>query len=86
MTNKWNRVLYVGVTSNLPQRILQHRNGTFGGFTEKYNISKVIYIEEHSDIRSAIEREKQIKSWSRKKKEILISSQNPEWVELMPAE
>ena len=49
-----------------------------------YKIHKVIYVEEHSDIRNAIEREKQIKSWSRKRKEELIASQNPDWVELMP--
>ena len=84
LTNKYNNVLYVGVTSNLQQRILQHRNGGFGGFTSKYNVTKVVFIEEHSDIRNAIEREKQIKSWSRKKKDALINEQNPEWVELMP--
>ena len=86
MTNKYNAVLYTGVTSNLQQRILQHRNKQFGGFTAKYNITKVVFLEEHSDIRNAIEREKQIKSWSRKKKDILIAEQNPEWVELMPLE
>ena len=84
MTNKSNTVLYMGVTSNLQQRVLQHRNGDFGGFTAKYKIHKVIYVEEHSDIRNAIEREKQIKSWSRKRKEELIASQNPDWMELMP--
>ena len=86
LTNKYNNVLYVGVTSNLQQRILQHRNGVFGGFTSKYNVTKVVFIEEHSDIRNAIEREKQIKSWSRKKKNALINEQNPEWIELMPIE
>ena len=86
LTNKYNNVLYVGVTSNLQQRILQHRNGVFGGFTSKYNVTKVVFIEEHSDIRNAIEREKQIKSWSRKKKIALINEQNPEWIELMPIE
>ena len=83
MTNKYNTVLYVGVTSNLQQRVLQHRNNTFGGFTKRYNVSKLIYWEEHSDIRNAIEREKQIKSWSRQRKENLISELNPEWRELM---
>ncbi len=86
LTNKYNNVLYVGVTSNLQQRILQHRNGVFGGFTSKYNVTKVVFIEEHSDIRNAIEREKQIKSWARKKKNALINEQNPEWIELMPIE
>ena len=82
MTNKYKTVLYVGVTSNLQQRILQHKNGVCN-FTTRYNVTKIIYWEEFSDIRIAIEREKQIKSWSRKRKEQLINEINPEWQDLM---
>ena len=82
MTNKYKTVLYVGVTSNLQQRILQHKNRVCN-FTTRYNVTKIIYWEEFSDIRIAIEREKQIKSWSRKRKEQLINEINPERQELM---
>lgn len=82
MTNVNNTVLYVGVTSNLIQRVRQHKAKEFGGFTARYNITKVIYVEEYADIRNAIEREKQIKSWSRRKKEELIATLNPSWRDL----
>lgn len=85
LTNVNNSVLYVGVTSDLHQRIAQHRRGE-SSFTARYNLTKLIYVEQHSDIRSAIEREKQIKSWSRRRKEELIAESNPTWAELMPAE
>ena len=83
MTNKYNTVLYVGVTNNLQQRVLQHKN-RISNFTTRYNVTKVIYWEEFSDIRDAIAREKQIKSWSRERKERLINEINPEWRDLMP--
>ena len=82
MTNANNTVLYVGVTSNLTQRVRQHKAKELEGFTTRYNITKVIYVEEYADIRNAIEREKQIKSWSRRKKEELIATQNPSWRDL----
>ena len=82
MTNANNTVLYVGVTSNLTQRVRQHKAKELEGFTARYNITKVIYVEEYADIRNAIEREKQIKSWSRRKKEELIATQNPSWRDL----
>lgn len=83
MTNKYNTVLYVGVTNNLQQRVVQHKN-RISNFTTRYNVTKVIYWEEFSDIRNAIAREKQIKSWSRERKERLINEINPEWRDLMP--
>ena len=83
MANKYNTVLYVGVTSNLQQRILQHKNGV-SNFTRRYNVTKIIYWEEFSDIRIAIEREKQIKSWNRDKKISLIIEKNPKWTDLYP--
>jgi putative endonuclease len=86
LTNAYHTVLYTGVTSDLQQRVLQHRNGEFGGFTTKYKTTILVYFEEYSDIRDAIAREKQIKGWSRDKKEQLIAGCNPKWQELLPME
>ncbi len=82
MTNKHNTVLYTGVSSNLPHRVRQHKEKALPGFTKKYNADKLVYFEECSDANTAIAREKQIKSWSRRKKEELINSMNPEWLDL----
>lgn len=82
LTNDNHSVLYVGVTTNLHERILQHRRLEVG-FTSRYNLTKLIYVEQHSDVRSAIEREKQLKSWSRRRKEELIATSNPTWQEIM---
>lgn len=68
MTNKNNTVLYTGVTNDLKSRVYQHKNKLLKGFTEKYNIEKLVYFEIFEDIKLAIEREKQIKSGSRKKR------------------
>ena len=83
LTNKDNNVLYTGVTSNLLQRINQHRDKSFGGFSARYNLSKVVYVEELPNIREAIAREKAIKRLSRHRKELLIDSINPYWQELI---
>ena len=80
--NKRNGTLYTGVTSNLVKRIYEHKNKVVDGFTKKYNIDKLGYYEVFDDITSAIEREKQIKAGSRKKKLSLIESINPEWKDL----
>ena len=82
MTNKNNKVLYTGVTSDLKQRIWQHKNKIIQGFTSKYNVNKLVYYEYIKNIKSAIEREKQIKVGSRKKKIELIEQFNPEWRDL----
>lgn len=82
MTNRYNTVLYVGVTHSLATRIRQHKEKLIPGFTKSYNIEKLVYVEFHSDIRDAIEREKQLKGGSRKQKEALIESLNPEWKDL----
>ncbi|MFA4831112.1 MAG: GIY-YIG nuclease family protein [Patescibacteria group bacterium] len=71
--------LYIGVTNNIARRNFQHRFKLNNGFTRKYNCSKLIYWEEYHDIREAIAREKQLKKWSRKKKETLIKQKNPHW-------
>ncbi|OGT24934.1 MAG: hypothetical protein A3I12_06855 [Gammaproteobacteria bacterium RIFCSPLOWO2_02_FULL_38_11] len=82
MTNKRNGTLYTGVTSNLIARVYQHKEGVFDGFSKRYNCKLLVYCEPHDEIGSAIEREKQIKAGSRKKKLILIESFNPEWKDL----
>ena len=82
MTNKANTVLYTGVTNNLKNRIHQHKLKRVNGFTQKYNINKLVYFETFNDISSAIAREKQIKAGSRKKKETLVNSFNPDWQDL----
>ena len=80
--NKRNGTLYTGVTSDLNKRVFEHKSKISKGFTNRYGIDKLGYYEVHSDIVSAIEREKQIKNGSRKKKIELIESMNPEWKDL----
>jgi putative endonuclease len=75
-------VLYLGVTGNLPVRVGQHKAKTLPGFTRKYNVTKLVWFEPHSSIRSAIAREKEIKKWRRSKKIALIGSLNPGWNDL----
>ena len=77
LTNKHNNVLYTGVTSDLICRIYEHKHKMQKGFTQKYNVDRLVYYEVCPDIMGAIAREKQIKGWSRKKKEILIKMTNP---------
>ena len=82
ITNPRHTVLYIGVTGNLPRRIYEHKNKLVDGFTSKYNCIKLVYYEQTGDMLSAIEREKELKGWLRKKKEDLIATINPEWNEL----
>ena len=82
LSNWCDSVLYVGVTSNLPRRLYEHRNGLADGFTKKYNVHKLVYYENTNDVRSAIAREKQLKGWNRAKKNALISKVNPQWSDL----
>ena len=84
ITNKDNNVLYTGVTSNLSQRIAQHREKIYGGFSKKYNLTKVLYFEELPNITDAILREKQIKRLPRRRKILLIERVNPFWKEMWP--
>ena len=84
LTNKYNEVLYIGVTNDLARRVAEHRSGTIPGFTQKYNCHKLVYYEEYSEVEMAIAREKQLKKWSRPKKETLIATMNKEWEDLMP--
>lgn len=74
--------LYVGMTSNLERRIHQHKHDLIPGFTSNYSINRLLYFESTEDVKIAIEREKQIKSWRREKKVELIESSNPKWDDL----
>lgn len=82
LANKHNNVLYTGVTNDLIRRVYEHKNKLVVGFTQKYNVDRLVYFEVCSGIVVAIEREKQIKGWSRKKKQDLINTLNPEWDDL----
>ena len=78
-------VLYLGVTGKLAERVLQHKEQLVPGFTQKYNVTKLVWFEPHASIRSAISREKEIKGWRRAKKVALIESLNPQWNDLSGA-
>lgn len=82
LTNVTNRVLYTGVTSNLIKRVFEHRHKFVKGFTQKYNITKLVYYEIFDDITEAIKREKQLKNWHREWKMNLIKSKNPNFDDL----
>ena len=83
LSNNYGTTLYIGVTDNLERRVQEHRSGLIHGFTQKYNCHKLVYYEEYSDINQAIDREKQLKKWSRAKKETLIDLMNRERIDLM---
>jgi putative endonuclease len=82
MASKRNGTLYIGVTNDLERRVYEHKNNIIKGFTEKYKVHYLVYYEETSDIKTAIEREKQIKKWNRKWKLELIEKENKKWIDL----
>jgi len=82
MTNRFRGTLYVGVTSNLSERVWEHRNQVVKGFTDKYVLTRLVYYELYEDMKEAICREKAIKKWYRAWKIELIESVNPEWDDL----
>lgn len=82
LTNYNNKVLYTGVTNNLCRRLYEHKSKLIKGFTEKYNVNKLVYFEESNNPEAAIKREKQIKGWKREKKNNLIEAMNPKWEDL----
>ena len=82
LTNIRNNVLYVGVTNDLERRVYEHKNKLVEGFTKKYNVNKLVYFEQTSDVNSAIAREKQLKGLLKIKKEKLINEFNPNWKDL----
>ena len=84
ITNKTNKVVYIGVTSDLRRRIYEHRNKLFPGFSSKYNLNKLVYYEHFQNIDDAIVREKRLKKWKRNWKNDLIQTINPGWRDLYP--
>ena len=83
LTNRFRTVFYIGVTCNISIRIEQHRSKTVPGFTSKYNLTDLIYLETFDDAYSALSREKQLKGWKRAKKLALIKRANPELNEIL---
>jgi len=84
LASKHNGTLYIGVTSNLVTRVLNHKNSKIDGFTKRYKINRLVWFELHGNMESAIVREKRIKSWKRKWKIELIEKNNPDWRDLYP--
>jgi putative endonuclease len=82
VTNRPNGTLYVGVTSDLARRAWEHREGLIDGFTKHHGLKRLVYVERYDDIRLAIQRERNLKHWSRTWKVALILRENPEWTDL----
>ena len=82
LTNWNDKVMYVGMTNDLVRRVHEHRTHAVKGFTEKYNVNRLVYFEETSDVYAAMTREKQIKKWRREKKNALVMQANPAWRDL----
>ncbi len=82
LTNKPYGTLYIGMTSNMPRRLMQHRNGTASAFTKKYGLTRLVYVEVHDLVTTAIARESSLKRWKREWKIDLIESVNSSWKEL----
>ena len=74
--------MYLGVTNDLERRVYEHKNKLIKGFTDKYNVNKLVYFEDTSDVAAAITREKEIKKWRREKKNALVKKVNPDWKDL----
>jgi putative endonuclease len=82
LTGVSNKVLYIGVTNNIARRMFEHKNKMVEGFTRKYNLGKLVYLESTGDVESAIRREKQLKNWHRDWKIGLVNQNNPAWRDL----
>lgn len=82
LASQKNGTLYIGVTSDLPKRIWEHKNKVVEGFTEKYDVDKLVWFEQHDNAESAITREKQMKEWKREWKIKRIAEMNPDWKDL----
>jgi len=79
----WNNVvMYIGMTNNLERRLYEHKNKLVDGFTKKYNVNKLVYYEQGTDVHAALAREKELKKWRREKKNDLVNTMNPEWKDL----
>ena len=79
LASKANAMIYIGITNNLSRRLREHKNGEIDDFTKAYGIHKLVFFQEFSDINDAIACEKQLKRWTRAKKNTLIESKNPNW-------
>ena len=83
LTNQTGTVVYIGITKDLIRRVYEHKHKLDpGSFTARYDVHKLVYYEETTDVRAAIEREKQLKGWNRKRKNKLVESKNPSWGDL----
>ena len=82
VTNKYNTVVYIGITNDLERRLYEHKQKLNKGFTSQYNCNKLVWFEEFDDINEAISREKQLKNWQRDWKNQLIEKDNPDWKDL----
>lgn len=82
LTNKTNNVMYIGVTNNLKRRLYEHKHEIIDGFTKKYHIHKLVYYESYKNIKDAITREKRLKGMLRIRKNELVETLNPEWIDL----
>lgn len=82
VTNRNNKVMYIGVTNDLERRIAEHKSGTIKGFSQKYKTTELVYYEHYNCIEAAILREKEIKKWRREKKNKLVETMNVEWKDL----
>jgi len=77
-----SNIIYIGMTNNLIRRVVEHKNEIIDGFTKRYKCNKLVYFESSCDVKSVLEREKQLKRWGRCKKIYLIENSNPEWKDL----
>ena len=82
LTNENNNVMYIGVTNNIRRRVYEHKTGVYEGFTKKYRVHKLVYVENCHDVKNAIARERQLKHWGRAKKNELVERVNPDWKEI----
>ena len=82
LTNWNDKVMYIGVTNNLKRRVYEHKNEVIDGFTKKYHVHKLVYYETTTEVKAALEREKQLKGWKREKKDSLVTDMNPNWKDL----
>jgi putative endonuclease len=82
LTNKRRTTLYIGITNNITRRLNQHRSGEIEGFTRRYHLNRLVWIEHFRDVRDAIACEKKLKGWRRKRKVALIESANPRWFDV----
>ena len=85
LANATNVTIYTGVTNDLVRRVYEHRtHADPNSFTTKYHVNRLVYFEQTTDVRAALEREKQIKSWKRARKNVLVETMNPKWEDLYP--